>query len=50
MVCNLLAVIKFGLANSTRREPKDHCLLIGWHVYSKCHWLLGDDTFYSQAA
>ena len=34
VACNLLTIIKFGLDESTRREPKGCCLPVWWLVYS----------------
>ena len=32
--CSLLTIMKFGLDESTRREPKGCCLPVWWLVYS----------------
>ena len=32
--CSLLTIIKFGLDESPRREPKGCCLPVWWLVYS----------------
>ena len=34
VACSLLTVMKFGLDESTRREPKGYCLPVWWLVYS----------------
>ena len=34
VACSLLTTMKFGLDESTRREPKVCCLLVWWLVYA----------------
>ena len=34
VACSLLTIMKFGLDESTRREPKGCCLPVWWLVYS----------------
>ena len=34
VACSLLTIMKFGLHESTRREPKGCCLPVWWLVYS----------------
>ena len=43
VACSLLTIIKFGLDESTRREPKGCCLFILLIITTT--WLLGDDAF-----
>ena len=43
----LLVIMKFGLDESTRREPKSCCLLVRWLVYSTCHNYQVITHFYS---
>ena len=34
VACSLLTIMKFGLDENTRREPKGCCLPVWWLVYS----------------
>ena len=50
VACSLLTIMKFGLDESTRREPKGYCLPVWWLVYPTNNnltttWLLGDNGF-----
>jgi len=49
VACSLLTIMKFGLDESTIREPKGCCLPVTWLVHStyhNYHLVAGNSTFF----